>query len=107
MTGRGSRQDQPVAAGCDAAAAMTVTERIACALAQAESDITDAAICRNLEICADTLVGWKCRYAGLRISAMRHLRELEAENRRLRQQVADLNLYKAMLQDALRNGGGP
>jgi putative transposase len=49
-----------------------------------------------------TFYRWKKRYAGLGVSEIRRLRQLEEENRRLKQLVADLTLDKAMLQDVLR-----
>ena len=45
---------------------------------------------------------WKQRYAGMGVAEIRRLKQLEDENRRLKQLVADLTLDKAMLQDVLR-----
>jgi putative transposase len=45
---------------------------------------------------------WKKRCAGLGVSEIRRLRQLEDENRWLRQLVADLTLDKAMPQDVPR-----
>ena len=44
----------------------------------------------------------KERCGGLGVSEIRRLKQLEDENRRLKQLVADLTLDKAMLQDVLR-----
>ena len=41
---------------------------------------------------------WKKKYSGIGPSELRRLRQLEEENRRLKQIVADLSLDKAMLQ---------
>jgi putative transposase len=41
---------------------------------------------------------WKKRYGGIGPSELRRLRQLEEENRKLKQIVADLSLDKAMLQ---------
>jgi len=46
--------------------------------------------------------GWKQRYQGMGVADIRRLKQLEDENRRLKQVVADLTLDKAMLQDVLR-----
>lgn len=43
----------------------------------------------------------KKKFAGLGVSELRRLRQLEEENRKLKQLVADLSLDKAMLQDVL------
>ena len=41
---------------------------------------------------------WKKRYGGVGPSELRRLRQLEEENRKLKQIVADLSLDKAMPQ---------
>jgi len=59
-------------------------------------------ICRKMGVAEATFFRWKKRYAGLGVSETRRLRQLEEENRRLKQLVADLTLDRAMLQDVLR-----
>jgi putative transposase len=49
-----------------------------------------------------TFYNWKKKYAGLGVSELRKLRQLEEENRPLKQLVAELSLDKQMLQDVLR-----
>ena len=44
---------------------------------------------------------WKGKYAGLGISELRRLKQLDEENASLKKLVADLSLDKAMLQDVL------
>ena len=41
---------------------------------------------------------WRKKYGGVGPSELRRLRQLEEENRKLKQIVADLSLDKAMLQ---------
>jgi putative transposase len=53
-------------------------------------------------ICEATFFNWKKKYGGLGVSELRRLRQLDEENRKLKQLVADLSLDKAMLQDALQ-----
>jgi putative transposase len=48
-----------------------------------------------------TFYNWRQKYGGLGVSELRHLRQLEEENRKLKQLVADLSLDKVMLQDVL------
>ena len=62
-------------------------EQIAFALKQAELGISDA-----------TFYVWRKKYGGIGPSELRRLRQLEEENRKLKQIVADLSLDKAMLQ---------
>ena len=76
--------------------------QIVFALQQAESGLTIAEICRKMGIAEATFYRWKKQYAGLDVTEIRRLRQLEDENRRLKQLVADLTLDKAMLQDVLR-----
>ena len=52
-------------------------------------------------ICEQTFYRWKKLYGGLGPSEVRRLKQLEDENRRLKQMVADLSLDKHMLQDVL------
>ena len=71
-------------------------EQIAFALRQAESGIPVGEICRKMGITEQTFYRWKRKYGGLGVS---ELRQLEEENRKLKQLVADLSLDKKMLQD--------
>lgn len=76
--------------------------QIVFALQQAESGTAVGDICRKMGIAEATFYRWKKRYGGLDVTEIRRLRQLEDENRRLKQLVADLTLDKAMLQDVLR-----
>lgn len=42
---------------------------------------------------------WKKRYAGIGVGEIRRLKQLEEENRKLKQLVADLSLDELMLED--------
>ena len=53
-------------------------------------------------IAEQTYYRWKRKYAGMGVAELRRLKQLEEENRRLKQLVADLALDKVMLQDVLR-----
>ena len=74
-------------------------EQIAFALKQAETGTSVDEVCRKMGICQATFYKWKQKYGGLGISELRRLKQLEAENSKLKQLVADLSLDKAMLQD--------
>ena len=58
-------------------------------------------VCRKMGISRATFYNWRKKYGGLGVSELRRLRQLEEENRKLKQLVADLSLDKAMLQDVL------
>jgi putative transposase len=76
-------------------------EQIAFALSQAETGTRAGEICRKMGISEATFYNWKKKYGGLGVSELRHLKQLEEENRKLKQLVADLSLDKKMLQDVL------
>jgi len=49
-----------------------------------------------------TFYRWKKVYAGMGVTEIRRLKQLEDENAKLKRVVADLTLDKSMLQDVLR-----
>ncbi len=77
-------------------------EQIAFALRQAETGASVSEVCRKMGISENTFYRWKRKYAGMGVAELRRLKQLEEENRRLKQLVADLTLDKVMLQDVLR-----
>lgn len=76
-------------------------EQITFALRQAETGTRVAEVCRKLGISEATFYNWKKKYGGLGVSELRRLKQLEEENRKLKQLVADLSLDKQMLQDVI------
>lgn len=54
-----------------------------------------------MQVAESTFFRWKKQYGGLGIAELRRLKQLEEENRRLKQLVADLSLDKTILQEAL------
>ena len=58
-------------------------------------------IIRKMGISEPTLYRWKQKYAGLGVAELRRLKQLEEENKKLKQLVADLSLNKKMLQDVV------
>ena len=77
-------------------------EQIVQALRQAESGTPAVEVCRKLGVTEQTFYRWKRKFAGMGIVELRRLRQVEEENRKLKQLVADLTLDKYMLQEALR-----
>lgn len=76
-------------------------EQIAFALRQAESGTSVEEVCRKMGVSQATFYLWRKKFGGLGVSELRRLRQLEDENRKLKQLMADLSLDKAMLQDVL------
>ncbi|MNI95102.1 Transposase [compost metagenome] len=76
--------------------------QIVFALKQAETGVKAEEVCRKMGISEATFYNWKKQYSGLGTSELRRLRQLEEENQKLKQLVADLSLDKQMLQDILK-----
>ena len=76
-------------------------EQIIGVLKQAEAGVKTAEICRQHGISSATFYKWKGKYGGLEVSEARRLRQLEDENRRLKQIVADLTLDNQALKTVL------
>ena len=76
--------------------------QIVFALQQAETGVAVAEVCRKLGVSEATFYNWKKKFSGLGPDELRRLRQLEEQNRRLKQIVADLTLDKQMLQDVLK-----
>jgi putative transposase len=70
-------------------------------LKQAESGTPVPSLCREREMSSATFYKWKAKYGGMNISMMTRLKELEAENTRLKRMYADERLKADILQDAL------
>jgi len=76
-------------------------EQITYALKQAETGTPVKEVIRRMGISEQTFYRWKKKFNGMLPSDVRRLRQLEEENRRLKQMVADLSLDKHMLQEVL------
>ena len=77
-------------------------EQVAYTLRQAEAGTPIPEICRKLGISQQTFYRWKKKFAGMGVAELRRLRQLEDENKQLKQLVADLSLDKHMLQEVIR-----
>ena len=62
-------------------------------------------VCRTLGVSETTFYHWKKRYAGMGVAELRRVKQLEDENRRLKQVVADLTLDEQILQEVLQKKG--
>ncbi len=59
-------------------------------------------ICRKLGVSDVTYYRWRKEYGGMQIEQAKRLKDLERENTRLKKLVAELNLDKAILEEALK-----
>jgi putative transposase len=58
-------------------------------------------ICREYGISDATFYNWKAKYGGMGVSELTRMKELEAENARLKRMYADLSLVHHALKDAV------
>ena len=77
-------------------------EQIIYALRRLETGNKGLELCREMGISEQTLYKWKRKYGGMGVGELRRLKQLEEENRKLKQLVADLSLDKHILQEVVR-----
>jgi putative transposase len=70
-------------------------------LKQAEAGTPVPNLCREHGMSSATFYKWRTKYGGMDLSMMTQLKELEAENSRLKRMYADERLKADILQDAL------
>jgi putative transposase len=71
-------------------------------LKEAEAGIPVGELSRKHGFSASAFYKWKTKYSGMDTSALRRLKELEEENRRLKQMYADLSLEHQALKDIVQ-----
>ncbi len=76
-------------------------EQILRILRELESGVTVAEVCRKYEVADATLYRWRSKYSGMDTTQLQRLRELEAENARLKKIVAQQLLDNDALKDLL------
>jgi putative transposase len=79
------------------------SEQIISKLREAEVELsrgqTVAQVVRKLGLTEQTYYRWRKSYGGMRVDQAKRLKELEAENARLKKLVADLSLDKEVLKE--------
>jgi putative transposase len=70
-------------------------------LKEVEQGRTVKDVCREHSVSEATYYQWKSKYGGMEASDIKRLRELEDENRRLKQMYADLSLENRALKDVI------
>ncbi len=70
-------------------------------LKQQESGLSVNDICREHGISQPTFFNWKKKYSGMDASHLKRLKELEAENSRLKRMFADVSLQRDALKDLI------
>lgn len=75
--------------------------QIVAVLNEGEAGMPVAELCRKHGIRNATYYLWKSKYSGVQVSELQRLRELEAENAKLKRMFADLALENAAIKDVL------
>lgn len=68
----------------------------------ARDDVSARDVCRIHGISEQTYYRWKRRYGDMTVSEVKRLRELEAENARLKRLLAERDLEIDVIKDVLR-----
>lgn len=70
-------------------------------LKQADAGVSVQDICRQHGISSATYYKWKSKYGGMEASDLQRVKELEAENARLKRMYADLALENTAMKDLI------
>ena len=70
-------------------------------LKQADAGVPVKDLCRQAGISTATYYQWKSKYGGLEASELRRVKELEAENSKLKRMYAEMALDNAALKDLI------
>jgi putative transposase len=75
--------------------------QIVAILGEGDVGLPVAEICRKHGISNALYHQWKSKYAGVSVNELKRVRELDAENRRLKKMFAELALENAAIRDVL------
>ncbi len=75
--------------------------QIVAILKEGEAGVPVAEVARKHGISRATYFNWRSKYAGVSVSELRRIKELEAENAKLKRMYADLALENAAIKDVL------
>lgn len=70
-------------------------------LKESEAGVPVADLLRKYGVSKATFFKWRSRYGGASVSDVKRLRELEAENAKLKRMYADLAIENAAIKDVL------
>ena len=76
-------------------------KQIVSILKQAAAGVAVKDICRQAGISTSTYYQWKSKYGGLEASELRRVKELEAENAKLKRMYAELALDNVAMKDLI------
>jgi len=75
--------------------------QIVAILGEGEAGVPVAEVCRKHGISNGLYYQWKSRYAGVSVHELKRIKELEAENAKLKRMYADLALENTAIKDVL------
>jgi putative transposase len=75
--------------------------QIVAILKEGDAGVPAAQVMRQHGISQATYYNWKAKYGGASVAELKRLRELEAENAKLKRMYADLALENAAIKDVL------
>lgn len=70
-------------------------------LKQASQGTSVNDLCREHGMSSASFYKWRARYGGMDVSMMGEMKDLEAENKRLKRMYADLSMQNDLLKEAL------
>ncbi len=71
----------------------------------AENGIPITEVCRINGISSATFYKWRAKYGGMDVSVLSQVKQLEAENNRLKKMYAELQLDHHILKEAMKKSG--
>jgi len=70
-------------------------------LNEAQAGVSVNDVCRKYQVSSATYYKLKSKYSGMNVSELKRLKELEAENQRLKSMYADVSLEHKILKEIL------
>ena len=77
-------------------------EQIIMILKEADAGVPTKDLCRQHGICSNTFYRWRSKYGGMEVSEAKRLKELERENKKLKQLLAEQVLDNQALKEMLK-----
>ncbi len=75
--------------------------QIVAILKEADAGMLVKDICRKYGISAPTYYSWKSKYGGMDASELKRMKEMEAENAKLKRMYADMALENAAMKELI------
>lgn len=75
--------------------------QIVAILKEADAGVMVKDICRKYGISSPTYYSWKSKYGGMEASDLKRMKEMEAENAKLKRMYADMALENAAMKELI------